>query len=70
MYENLYLRRQQKDVFAMIKLRDKELEKLSSITDIPLEYISKLHAMGIFNESAVIGRLMCKWICILHGFYI
>lgn len=42
----------------MKRIRDKELEKLSALSGVPLSEIHKLHALGVFDSGAVFARLM------------
>lgn len=42
----------------MKRIQEKDLSKLSTITGIPLESLSKLHAMGLFDESKIIDILI------------
>lgn len=35
----------------MIQLQEKELLKLSELTEVPLQYLEKLYAMRILNEA-------------------
>ena len=42
----------------MKRIRDKALEKLSALTEVPLSELHKLHALGVFDSGAVFARLM------------
>lgn len=42
----------------MKRLQEKDLEKLSKISGVPISDLQKLHALRVFHESNVIDRLI------------
>lgn len=47
----------------MIGLRQKDLEKLSVLLNIPEDMLMRIHSMGLINESAAVNKL------IIYEFY-